>query len=546
MSSGHVRALVAAAVLVGDLVIPRVAHAQLEAQVTTGSGLTLVTFAVPEGAVTAHLPDDVAPGENFSGTLDGPAGFVLTLGGQRARAVGPFHWQAPDSDSQQRVPLVLVDATGRERARTLLPVQSGVTPESDFRFPKLIQAGQLFPVRGPFDGNSRTTRVSVGGREVVLIAESLRKAVARAPLDTIGPIASTVTKGRTEYRGTLRSLSIEFAAVGSPGRPVRELTVRGLAGIEQDVPLQLAGSYFHLRASEISAGGTFSLERALTNAPRDVSARLVIPQSRQDEVALILRTPQRTKDTSIARQHGDALRALDFDAFSITPSLLTDREIGSDAAYAMLAADERRAMSIIFASMPASGLDIQFLGFTWFLEHQESAHQTAGAARGAALRVLRRVLSTATAQLALYVLGMTGSEEDFPLLERFYRDGGSSDAPLRDAGEAALVRLGSRPHLETLRAKLVAPLSPDATFAQGLRLVQLLRTAGLTGRPELVPAVCGHLADRRIVQIDIAVDPGSSAVNALGAIVDGATSASMGMAARSRDDWKAYCRPLTQ
>ena len=72
------------------------ASAQVRPQVKAEFGLMAATFALPEGAVTAYLPDDVASGETFSGTVDGPDGFVLTFGDQRARTGEPFSWTVPD------------------------------------------------------------------------------------------------------------------------------------------------------------------------------------------------------------------------------------------------------------------------------------------------------------------------------------------------------------------------------------------------------------------------------------------------------------------
>jgi hypothetical protein len=45
--------------------------------------------------------------------------------------------------------------------------------------------------------------------------------------------------------------------------------------------------------------------------------------------------------------------------------------------------------------------------------------------------------------------------------------------------------------------------------------------AAFAGHPDLVPAVCGHITDPRIVEIDIYVYPDRAAADALNAIVDG-------------------------
>ena len=116
----------------------------------------------------------------------------------------------------------------------------------------------------------------------------------------------------------------------------------------------------------------------------------------------------------VARQHGDALKALDFDALPVAEELLSDSALGHAAVLAMLAADERRALSLILASMPDSGVNVQFQGFLWFLDHHRDARQANAEAREAALRVLDSFMSTATAQLAVHVVGVTGTTGTSP------------------------------------------------------------------------------------------------------------------------------------
>jgi hypothetical protein len=128
------------------------------------------------------------------------------------------------------------------------------------------------------------------------------------------------------------------------------------------------------------------------------------------------------------------------------------------------------------------------------------------------------------------------------MLERLYDNGRSGSAGLKDASRASLVRLGSRKHLEDLRVELSRPLPADASYQQGVRLSEVLRIAGIAGHTELVPAVCGHIADPAVAEIDIYAYPGRSAAEALNGIVDGVTP--LKPAKRSLEDWKAYCAGL--
>ena len=529
--------------LVGLLAEGQAASAQVRPQVRTEFGLMVATFALPEGAVTAYLPDDVGPGETFSGTVEGPPGFALTFGDQRARTGEPFSWTVPAGDSSQPILMTLLDRQGAERARAWLQTGAAGQRDAAFRFPPLVQAGKPLPIRGPLDGDFRTTRVEINGSATSPVAESVRRVIVRAPDSVVGPASATLTEAGIAHRGSMRSLSIEIAAPSGGVPPAtHELTVRGAAGIDRDVPLLVSGERLYLRATDVAAQPSYAVRREFNSVRSDAEAELVIPQSFRDEVAIVLRTPQWNRDVDVARQHGNALNALDFDALPVAAAWLQDPTLGRAAAFALLAADQRRGLSLVLGSIPDSGIDVQYLALLWFLDNQRDVREAHAEAREAALRVLARILSTATAQLAVYVMGVTGSDLDLPMLERLYDNGRSGAAGLKDASRAALVRLGSRKHLDDLRAELSRPLPADASYQQGVRLSEVLRIAGIAGHTELVPAVCGHIADPMVAEIDIYAFPGRSAAEALNGIVDGVTP--LKPAKRSLEDWKAYCAAL--
>jgi hypothetical protein len=518
------------------------ASAQVRPQVKTEFGLMVATFALPEGAVIAYLPDDVAPGETFSGTVEGPPGFALTFGDQRARTGEAFSWTVP-VDSSQPFLMTLLDRQGSERARAWLQTGAAAQRDTAFRFPAIVQAGKPLPIRGPLDGDFRTTRVEISGSTMSPLAETARRVIVRAPGTLIGPASATLTEAGIEHRGEMRSLSIDLAAPAGGGPPAtRELTVKGASGIDRDVPLMVAGHRLYLRRADVAGQPTYAVRREFDGVGADSEAGLVIPQSLREEVAVVLRTPQWSQDVDVVRQHADALNALDFDALPVAAGLLQDPTLGRAAAFALLAANQRRGLSLVLASIPESGIDVQYLALLWFLDNQRDVREANAEAREAALRVLARVLSTATAQLAVYVMGVTGSDADLPMLERLYDNGRSGSAGLKDASRASLVRLGSRKHLEDLRVELSRPLPADASYQQGVRLSEVLRIAGIAGHTELVPAVCGHIADPAVAEIDIYAYPGRSAAEALNGIVDGVTP--LKPAKRSLEDWKAYCAGL--
>jgi hypothetical protein len=358
-----------------------------------------------------------------------------------------------------------------------------------------------------------------------------------------GPTGVIVTEAGTSHRGVTRALSIELATPSDAASPsTRDLTVTGTSGIDRDVPLYIGAEYLYLRAADVASRSTVNVRREFNGVRGNPNAELVIPQSLQEEVAVVLRTPQWNRAVDVARQHGDALNALDFDALPVAGQLLSDSGLGRAAVPAMLAADQARGLSLVLASMPDSGVTVQFLGLLWFLDHHRDVSQANGQARDAALRVLNRFMSTATAQLAVHVVGVTGSDRDLPLLERLYDRGRSGAAGLKDASQSALIKLGSKKHLDELRAELLQPLPPGATYGQGVRLSEVLRIAAYAGHSELVPAVCTHINDPVVVEIDIFAYPNRSAADALNAITEGIGPRKTPK--KSLDDWKDYCGRL--
>jgi hypothetical protein len=244
----------------------------------------------------------------------------------------------------------------------------------------------------------------------------------------------------------------------------------------------------------------------------------------------------------IARARGAALRALEFDALPIAQEFITDDDLGSDAAYAMLGADESRGLTRLFDSIPQSGPNIQRIAFTWFLDRYDALETPlAAAARTAALRTLDPVRSTANAEAALYVLGLTGSSLDVPVLQFHRVNFRTGSRGMRDASHAALLRLGSPNDLERIRTELTRPFAEDMTAQQGMALALALQKAAFSGRNELVPAVCSHIQDPPLRGGEVRIDTGRSARLALNAIVDRVAVTHLSSGTRSTDDWARYC-----
>jgi len=399
--------------------------------------------------------------------------------------------------------------------------------------PKYIEAGTPAPILGPFDGDARVTTVTIGGQAAPVVAESIRKVVVLCP-DATGVVDYFVASNQIRAQGQVRSVVID--ADTSAG-----VSVHGLQGLGEDIPFTLDGQYLFLRSANVGADGSYVSARASGER-----LRLVFAQTTADQVGLVLRGPRKDPKKEAAVEHAEALRALDFDALPVLASFLDDADLGGDAAYAMLALDEKRALPVLFGSMPGSGANIQRIGFSWFLAKSGSP-QTLGSssdAHSAALRILNapKTSSTDSVELALLTLGYTGSNDDAALLEKNYqyRSGWTGLKRVQDASEAALARLGSREHADHIQAELTGTVTGSSSPDQALAVSRSLQKAGFAGLPEFVPAICAHLDDPAVVDIDVTWDPKPSAIAALNAIVN-KTSPVAAAQKKTVAEWKAYC-----
>jgi hypothetical protein len=516
-----------------------------ELKVETGPGLIALTFSTQQNQARAYLPDDLAPGESFSGAMEGQPNYVMEFAGQRARVRdGSFHWKVPAVSAGDFVPLILRDLRGRELARASVPIVAQRPAEAAFRFPKFVQAGSPATVLGPFDGDSASTQIVIGGHNAPILAESPRKAIFRAPEQLLGPLPYSLKKGDVEKTGELHSVAIETTR---PAGATLSVLVRGLNQLppQEEVPLKLDTDYIFIRAADVRPDGSYAARLTvfgLDADPASYAANLIFPQTPRDEVGLVLHAPRKDRAKDVGQEHAEALHDMGFDTFPLLQDFLTDYDLGSEAAYAMLAADEPRALSVLFATMPASGPNIERIGLAWFVSHPGGTASNA-AAHAAALRVLAAPGSSSDAvELALHTLGLAGSAADFPVLERHYqyRSAWNGLRRIHDASEAAMARLGSKPHLENIRKELTAPVPERPTPEQAVHIGQILEKAGFSGQSELLPAVCPHLADPAVVDIDVTWDPKLSAMVALNAIVNKTTPLASSPR-RSLDQWKAYC-----
>ncbi len=251
-----------------------------------------------------------------------------------------------------------------------------------------------------------------------------------------------------------------------------------------------------------------------------------------ETVKKILSSPRRDESSEngqrdIWQQHAEELRPLMVDVFPALTELLTDYDYGYKAAQTMLQIDRARALPLILEAAPLADLNVQNIGFYEFMSDY-FAHsrdpECATLAHEAAIAVFENEGSSLlTVEAALYVVGLTGSEKDFPLLERVYAENnrpGSWANNLRSAAEGALAKLGSSSHLENLKAELQRSLPNHLDLNTADEISSWLHEAAFIGNTELVPLVCLHLKDPAAWDGDSGIVLSQRAASALTALVE--------------------------
>ncbi len=251
-----------------------------------------------------------------------------------------------------------------------------------------------------------------------------------------------------------------------------------------------------------------------------------------ETVKKILSSPRRDESSEngqrdIWQQHADELRRLMIDVFPALTELLTDYDHGYQAAQTMLQIDRERALPLILKAAPFADRNVQNIGFYEFMSNYFAHSRDPDCARlahAAAIAVFENEGSPLdTVEAALYVVGLTGSERDFPLLERVYAENnrpGSWANSLRSAAEAALAKLGSSSHLENLKVELQRPLPNRLDLDTADEIRSWLHEAAFIGSEELVPLLCLHLKDPAAWDGDSGIVLSQSAASALTALVE--------------------------
>lgn len=257
------------------------------------NGLWMLTFQTPEGHIRLNMPERMWQGELASGTIElYPRGegktladnlaalrsYTLRLAGQELAASGStFRWRLP-AEANSRIELADANGDLVAAAPAVLAERAGKNPEGPYVLPGMVQKGNTFMIRGPFDGDFANTRVLLGGKPVEKVAESSEILVVRNTAERLGRLRVMVAEGEARQRAFLNSFDIQLSAPNGAAAPGGKMTVRmrieGLEGVREPFRIAL---YNHrpevatlegvrmpynrtVKTEEIGAGGVFQLD----------------------------------------------------------------------------------------------------------------------------------------------------------------------------------------------------------------------------------------------------------------------------------------------
>ncbi len=201
--------------------------------VKTGSGLHVASYKVTNGQLKVYLPSDMAVGERVSGSVEfefydlGSGELVsrnfnisdyslvienriLDLSGEN------FSFDVPLNLPAGVLNVALEKSNGNFVSRAFFPVRLTKVAQygkklgdpSDFRIPATGRAGMPVTVKGPFDGDFGTTKISINGKKVRIIAESPRKMIFESPVGVSGPGVIGLREGSVDIKNTYTNLDV--------------------------------------------------------------------------------------------------------------------------------------------------------------------------------------------------------------------------------------------------------------------------------------------------------------------------------------------------
>lgn len=183
------------------------------------------------------------------------------------------------SGGDGQVPFTPVAGTPIPELFTAPPTKSDLLFRNSIELPTGGQGGYDVKVDGRFNGEMKDTEIRIGGQRATIRAESPRSCVFESPEKNVGLTEISIKENNVETKGAYRNLGVRLTAPKTSLLKGESTTVtievRGLEGIQKDVPLKLESTgvinmeggnsqNLVIRPSEVRAGGIYTTTRAIT------------------------------------------------------------------------------------------------------------------------------------------------------------------------------------------------------------------------------------------------------------------------------------------
>ena len=182
--------------------------------ITSQKGLITAVFNTSSGRIKVYLPDDIRPGETFSGRI------ITEPFGKNARQTGnnlaelkkysisissekysvdndkPFQFLL-HTDRLIAVPIELINVSGIKTGELIIQVaaqKNQASPSGQCIIPTHALSGSPLQITGPFDGDASNTKCSLNNKPIEVLAESPRQCVILYPSDAKEIQTLTVTE----------------------------------------------------------------------------------------------------------------------------------------------------------------------------------------------------------------------------------------------------------------------------------------------------------------------------------------------------------------
>lgn len=222
---------------------------------------------------------------------------------------------------------------------------------------------------------------------------------------------------------------------------------------------------------------------------------------------------------------------------------LKDYDLGYDASETMLFIDANKAAPLIFASMPESNRNVQYHGFKYFIRQIQNKEpfDFSVEMHDAAVRCLKADTNADAAVQALLAIGLTGSKQDFSILEEYYNNNHPTDVwkkKLSNASHAALARLGNKKYITKIIDELERKVPDNLTLEEADEITQVIEKAAFSNKVQFIPLLCKHLDTPSVRGYDVISSPAWHVVQALKKLVK---KTSKDDRANSIEYWKKRC-----